>query len=80
MQNRLEVWRYSHTWKKWVRDIYKDSDEAQRRYESLLRKGKKAKAPRPFTSKFPMMDRVRFAVHLAMCRAKAMVNIQEKET
>lgn len=48
MRSRFEVWRYSDSWNKWVRDIYRDPEEAQQRYEFLLRRGKKAKAPRPF--------------------------------
>jgi hypothetical protein len=57
-----EVWRYSTTWKKWVRDVYRDPEEAQQRYEHLLRRGKTAKAPQPFNSGLPIADRIGFVV------------------
>lgn len=71
MQSRYEVWRYSNSWKKWVRDIYRDSEEAQARYEFLLRRGKKARAPRPFNSGLPLVDRVGFAMNRILVQAKS---------
>ncbi len=62
MRSRYEVWRYSPSWGKWIRDIYPDGIEAARRYESLLRKGKTARPPRPFNSGLPLADRVGFMV------------------
>lgn len=58
MQGKYEVWRYSDSWQEWIRDVYKYPEEAQARYESLLRRGKKARAPRPFNTGLPLSDRV----------------------
>lgn len=73
MRSRFEVWRYSDSWNKWVRDIYRDPEEAQQRYEFLLRRGKKAKAPRPFNSRLPFVLRIGFAMHRAVKRTKTIV-------
>lgn len=70
MQSRYEVWRYSNSWKKWVRDIYRDSDLAQERYEYLLRRGKTVRAPQPFQSGLPITTRVGFMVGRLLARKK----------
>jgi hypothetical protein len=57
-----EVWRYSNSWKKWVRDIYRDPVAAQARYEFLVRRGRKARAPQPFNSGLPITERIGFVV------------------
>lgn len=71
MHRRYEVWRYSQSWNKWLRDIYRDPEEAQARYEFLLRKGKKAKPPRPFNSGVPIFDRVGFAMSSILGHARS---------
>lgn len=60
MHSRYEVWRYSHSWGKWIRDIYPDITTATRRYQRLLTNGKKARPPRPFNRGLPLADRVDF--------------------
>lgn len=62
MRSRYEVWRYSNSWGKWIRDIYPDLDEANKRYEFLQQRGKKARPPRPFNHGLPLTDRVEYMV------------------
>ena len=70
MQSRYEVWRYSMSWNKWVRDIYRDSEEAQKRYEYLLKRGKRVAAPRPFNSGVPLTDRIGVAMSQLFKKSK----------
>jgi hypothetical protein len=60
MRHRYEVWHYSQSWDKWVRDIYRNLEEAQQRYDSLRRKGKSARAPRLYKMHIPLFERVGF--------------------
>ena len=58
MSTRYEVWRYSESWRTWVRDIYRDADQAQRRYEFLQRRGKRVRAPQPLNTGLPWSERI----------------------
>lgn len=71
MRVRYEVWRYSNTWGKWVRDIYPDADEAMQRYERLRRHGKTARPPRPFSRELSLRDRIEFLFSQAFMRGIA---------
>lgn len=59
---RYEVWSYSTTWEKWIRDIYPDKGSATMRYEDLLLFGEAARPPRPANLPLPLKDRVGFAL------------------
>lgn len=47
MREMYEVWRYSITWKKWIRDVYFDMSKAEKRYDLLKKNGKRVKMPQP---------------------------------
>ena len=56
---RYEVWSYSKSWKKWIRNIYPSLDEAQKRYERLRGLGRKAKQPQPMNTGLSIFDRLK---------------------
>lgn len=58
MRMKYEVWRYSESWGKWIRDIYFDIGEAQRRYELLQKNGKRAKRPQPMNEGLTMFEKL----------------------
>jgi hypothetical protein len=56
---RYEVWAYSKSWKKWIRNIYPTHEEAQKRYERLQNKGRRVKPPQPMNTGLPLLDRLK---------------------
>ena len=58
MHTRHEVWRYSKSNKQWIRDVYTNLEDAQRRYTRLKAKGKKIKPPQPVGTGISLIDRL----------------------
>lgn len=56
---RYEVWSYSKSWKKWIRNIYSSLEDAQKRYERLHGIGRRVKPPQPMNTGLPLLDRVK---------------------
>jgi hypothetical protein len=56
---RYEVWSYSKSWKKWIRNIYPSLDDAQKRYERLRAIGRTVKPPQPMNTGLPLLDRLK---------------------
>jgi hypothetical protein len=56
---RYEVWFYSKSWKKWIRNIYPSIDDAQKRYERLQRIGRTVKPPQPMNAGVPVFERLK---------------------
>lgn len=67
---RVEVWCYSKTWGKWIRNIYTNPDDAHKRYERLKRMGKRVKPPQPVNTGLPLYDRVGTFLASAMLRIR----------
>lgn len=61
-RRRYEVWSYSPTWGKWIRDIYPDVHSATMRYEDLVLFGGIARPPRPANLRLPVKDRLGFVL------------------
>ncbi len=68
MRRRYEVWSYSATWQKWIRDIYPDLESARMRYEDLLMFGGAALPPRPANLRLPVKERLGFALSRVLKR------------
>lgn len=62
MRRRYEVWSYSTTWGKWIRDIYPDAGSALMRYEYLQMRGEAVRPPRPANQRLPWRDRLGFTL------------------
>ena len=62
MRRRYEVWSYSATWQKWIRDIYPDFESARMRYEDLQLFGGAALPPRPANLRLPVKNKLGFAL------------------
>jgi hypothetical protein len=67
---RYEVWSYSKSWKKWIRNIYPSLDDAQKRYERLHTIGRRVKPPQPMNTGLPLLDRLKTLLAQPFTRKK----------
>jgi len=70
MGMRFEVWCYSNSWGKWIRNVYPNLQDAQKRYEVLESLGKNVRPPQPVNTGLPLFDWVAYTLNKVLGRTK----------
>lgn len=65
---RYEVWSYSKSWGKWVRNVYPQLDDAQKHFDRLRRLGRRVHPPQPVNTGLPWADKLRVLLNRLLKR------------
>lgn len=72
---RYEVWSYSKTWGKWVRNVYPQVEDAEKHFTRLKKLGRRVHPPQPVNTGLPWAERMRILFNRMLRRRRPLARM-----